>query len=313
MSFDRDGLGTLLASHGRIARVVVADKAGSAPREQGAAMLVWPEGQTGTIGGGALEWEAAARARAALRDGTGRLDRFPLGPALGQCCGGQVTILTEIWDAPKLAGFDGDVVARPLPGGPADMPLSVRRQLQVARARGENPAITIDGGWIIEPLLRPARAVWIYGAGHVGRAIAEVLAPLPYLEVTLIDDAAQRFPENPIAGVAPFVAANPADAVTHAPGHAEHLVLTYSHALDLELCHRILSRDFNTAGLIGSATKWARFRKRLAGLGHGPDQIARIQCPIGNPGLGKHPQAIALGVAAKLLQPADYNAGRAVR
>jgi xanthine dehydrogenase accessory factor len=97
-------------------------------------------------------------------------------------------------------------------------------------------------------------------------------------------------------------AADPALLADHAPSGAEHLVLTYSHALDLELCHRLLSRGFGRLGLIGSATKWARFRSRLAALGHSPAQIARIDCPIGDPGLGKHPQAIAIGVAGALLR-----------
>ena len=86
-----------------------------------------------------------------------------------------------------------------------------------------------------------------------------------------------------------------------APAEAEHLVLTYSHALDLEICHRLLGHGFRAAGLIGSATKWARFRSRLAALGHAPEQVARIRCPIGDPALGKHPQAIAVGVAAEIL------------
>ncbi|MBC7179561.1 MAG: XdhC family protein, partial [Roseovarius sp.] len=73
-------------------------------------------------------------------------------------------------------------------------------------------------------------------------------------------------------------------------------------ALDLELCHQLLRRPFASAGLIGSATKWARFRQRLAALGHTDAQISRISCPIGDPNLGKHPQAIALGVAAALLK-----------
>ena len=87
----------------------------------------------------------------------------------------------------------------------------------------------------------------------------------------------------------------------HAPPSAEHLVLTYSHALDLEICHRLLSHGFARAGLIGSATKWARFRKRLLALGHSEVSIARITCPIGDPALGKHPQAIAIGVAHDFL------------
>ena len=105
------------------------------------------------------------------------------------------------------------------------------------------------------------------------------------------------------AGVTTVPAAKPAELVRHAPRDAEHLVLTYSHNLDLELCNRLLSHDFRFAGLIGSATKWARFRSRLAALGHSPERISRITCPIGDPGLGKHPQMIAVGVAAQLLAP----------
>jgi xanthine dehydrogenase accessory factor len=96
-------------------------------------------------------------------------------------------------------------------------------------------------------------------------------------------------------------AADPARLVPHAPRDANHLILTYSHALDLALCHALLEHGFAGAGLIGSATKWARFRSRLGALGHSPAQIARIRCPIGTPGLGKHPQAIAIGVASSLL------------
>ena len=89
-----------------MARVVVAAIRGSTPREVGTAMLVWPDGQDGTIGGGTLEWEATAHARAALASGADRLDQMPLGPALGQCCGGAVTLLTEIWDTDRLGPSD---------------------------------------------------------------------------------------------------------------------------------------------------------------------------------------------------------------
>jgi xanthine dehydrogenase accessory factor len=93
--------------------------------------------------------------------------------------------------------------------------------------------------------------------------------------------------------------------VRYAPKKADHLILTYSHEIDLDLCHRLLGHGFRSAGLIGSRTKWARFRKRLAALGHAPAAIERITCPIGTPALGKHPQAIAIGVAAAMLAPAQ--------
>lgn len=303
MSFDLDTLRSSAAA-GPVARVVVAETAGSAPREAGAAMLVTAATVIGTIGGGALEFEAIARARACLAEGREVTSRIPLGPGLGQCCGGAVTLATEIWTADRLATIETDVVARPLPGQTGPAPMPVRRILAAARSGGKAPAPGIVDGWLIEPVTRPTRTVWIYGAGHVGRALAATLAPLPGLAVTLIDDAAQRFPDPMPDGVAQFVAANPADAVAHAPGDAIHLVLTYSHALDLEICHRVLSRDFGHLGLIGSATKRARFRTRLAQLGHGPAQIDRMACPIGDPSLGKHPQAIAIGVAAEFLKPA---------
>jgi xanthine dehydrogenase accessory factor len=302
MSFDADTLAAAIAREGRVARVVVAAIEGSAPREAGAAMLVWPGGQSGTIGGGTLEYEAAARARKTLTEARDRLDRLPLGPALGQCCGGSVTLLTEVWDAARLESASGEVIARPLPGPATEPPLAVTRLLNAARAKGLVPAPGIVAGWMIEPRARPARSLWIYGAGHVGRALVEVLAPLPDLSVTWVDTAPDRFPDAIPPRATQLVAANPAEVVRYAPVQAEHLVLTYSHALDLELCHQLLRHGFGSAGLIGSRTKWARFRTRLRQLGHEDAQIARIACPIGDPSLGKHPQAIAVGVAAALLR-----------
>lgn len=302
MGFDRDHLRRLVARHGPVIRVVVAEIAGSTPREAGAAMCVWAEGQDGTIGGGTLEYEATLAARRQLTDGAGaRLSRLPLGPTLGQCCGGAVTLLAERWDEGALARLDGPVVARPLPGRQADMPLAVRRILARARGEGVLPAARVVQGWFVEPLSRPKRELWVWGAGHVGRAIVGTLATLPDLALTWVDTDAARFPEVP-EGVTRRVAANPADLVAEAPGTAEHLVLTFSHALDLDLCHRLLGHGFRRLGLIGSATKWARFRSRLKALGHAPDQIARIACPIGRPAYGKHPQAIAIGVAAVFLE-----------
>ena len=103
--------------------------------------------------------------------------------------------------------------------------------------------------------------------------------------------------------------ADPALLADHAPERAEHLILTFSHALDLELCHRLLNRGFRSCGLIGSATKWARFKARLKALGHGAEAVGRIRCPIGDPALGKHPQAIAVGVVAEVLRAPKVAAG----
>ncbi|TGD67780.1 xanthine dehydrogenase accessory protein XdhC [Tabrizicola sp. WMC-M-20] len=296
--FDPGGLASALATHGRVARVVIAAHDGSSPRETGAAMLVWEGGQSGTIGGGALEWEAAADARAMLAAGGGsRMRRVPLGPALGQCCGGAVTLLTEVYAAVPVA--EAGVMARSTDG--RAMPLAVKRLLDRARAQGVMPEPQLVQGWFIEPVAAPARDLWIWGAGHVGRALVGVLAPLPGLRITWVDVAADRFPGSIPGGVTALPAVDAARLVAHAPRSAEHLVLTYSHALDLDLCHRLLGHGFARAGVIGSATKWARFRSRLAALGHAPAAIARIDCPIGDPTLGKHPQAIAIGVAQAVL------------
>ncbi|MFN3992655.1 MAG: xanthine dehydrogenase accessory protein XdhC [Tabrizicola flagellatus] len=306
--FDRDALAAALARQGRVARVVIAGVEGSSPREAGASMLVWADGQSGTIGGGALEYEAAAKARMlldspptpSLPHGGGRearlVERVALGPSLGQCCGGAVVLWTEVFEAVPEA--EAGVVAR----GAGEMPLAVKRVLAAARGQGVKPAPGLVSGWLVEPVMEAERQVWVWGAGHVGRALVSVLAPLPGIAVTWVDVAAERFPAEVPEGVTVMPSRDPALVADHAPVDAEHLVLTFSHALDLELCHRLLKRGFRSCGLIGSATKWGRFRSRLAALGHDAAQIGRIRCPIGDPALGKHPQAIAVGVVAELLR-----------
>ncbi len=232
-------------------RVTIVAARGSAPRDAGTAMLVHPDRIDGTIGGGALEWEAMRIAREMLNGDTAQTTRtIALGPALGQCCGGAVTLHFE-------------------------------------------PAETLP-----EPLGMP---VWIWGAGHVGRALIHSLSALPDISLTWVDVAAERFPQAVPTNVHSIVATGPPALVPHAPPDAHHLILTYSHDIDLALCHAALNHQFASVGLIGSATKWARFRKRLGQLGHDDAQISRIDCPIGDPSLGKQPQAIAIGVAARLL------------
>ncbi len=293
--FDLTALQQAIDRQGRVARIVVAATEGSAPRDTGAAMLVWTTGQSGTIGGGTLEWQAVLRARALIATGGTILTREALGPNLGQCCGGAVTLLTETYDTAPT----GPLIARATADQP--MPLAVKRLLATARNQGQQPPAQLVQGWMVEPTAPPRRPLWIWGAGHVGRALVEVLTPLPNFVLTWIDIAPDRFPATPHVRTLPV--ADPAEAVTLAPADAQHLIVTFSHTLDLELCHRLLAHGFAGCGLIGSATKSARFRSRLSALGHMPDQIARITCPIGDPALGKHPQAIAIGVASALLRP----------
>ncbi len=296
--FDRAALARAIAARGPIARVVVAEVKGSAPREMGAWMMVWQGGQDGTIGGGALEFQAAATAREMLSAGeVSRIDAVPLGPNLGQCCGGSVRLLTEVFcEAPA----DGLAFVRPISNNAGPMPLAIARALAGAR-RGQKVQAALHQGWFIEPFFAPKTPVWVWGAGHVGRAIVGVMAPLPDVEITWIDTDLARFPDIIAAGVRALPAADITRAVALAPADAHHVILTFSHALDLALCDGLLKHGFAACGLIGSATKWARFRARLAALGHAPADISRIMCPIGDQILGKHPQAIAIGVAARMM------------
>lgn len=291
MSLDLPALGSAVARHGAVTRILVLRAAGSVPRGPGTAMLVAAETTEGTIGGGVLEHGAIARARDVLATGAPALETIPLGPALGQCCGGAVTLLWERYDAASLPAALPHV--RPAPGrrpaGPAPRHLP------------PGPAPHEAQGWIAEtaPTLPP---LWIWGAGHVGRALIGTLAPLESWAITWVDLAADRFPAAIPEGVTPLPTPDPARLAAHAPPEADHLILTRSHALDLALCHALLGRGFASCGLIGSATKRARFRSRLAALGHPAAAVATIACPIGDPALGKHPQAIAIGVAAALLK-----------
>ncbi|MBE3636619.1 xanthine dehydrogenase accessory protein XdhC [Mangrovicoccus algicola] len=302
MSFDLTALARAVDAHGRVARIVIAQARGSAPREAGTSMLVWQAGQSGTIGGGALEYRAVAAARALLETGGAQVTRQALGPALNQCCGGAVVLVTEVFDAATLPG--PGPVARRVEGGAA-MPLAMRQALKAARGEGTAPAIRLQEGWLIEAARPARRPLWIFGAGHVGRALVAVLAPLPDFAITWVDTGPERFPADIPADVDALPAPDPVRALALAPREAQILVLTYSHALDLALCHAALGRGQARIGLIGSATKWARFRTRLGQLGHSQAEIAKIACPIGNPELGKHPQAIAVGVAAALLSAGE--------
>ncbi|MCC6518510.1 MAG: xanthine dehydrogenase accessory protein XdhC, partial [Tabrizicola sp.] len=209
--FDLAALSQAIAAHGRVVRVVIAAHDGSSPREVGASMLVWDQGQSGTIGGGALEYAAAAKARAMLADGGRAVERVALGPSIGQCCGGAVTLWTEVFEA----------VPEPVAGvvalGSGAMPLAVKRLLVAARGQGLRPAAGLVAGWLVEPVAEAERQVWIWGAGHVGRALVDVLAPLPGIALTWVDTGPERFPEVMPEGVTPVWARQPEALVPHVP------------------------------------------------------------------------------------------------
>ncbi len=307
MAFNLQDIEAAVGRHDRVARVLVVQTSGSVPREAGASMLVWTDGQSGTIGGGALEYEAAEAARSSLGKGTGSagVQRRPLGPGLGQCCGGSVTLVTEIFDhdrlqEARLAISETGRYLRAISGDAGEAPPDIA---------GDGEQILFSRNWIGEAASRCRRSLWLFGAGHVGRAVVATLAPLDSFDITWVDVAADRYPAD-IAGCAEqLVAANPADTVRFAPAEADHLVMTHSHALDLDICNRLLAVPFRSVGLIGSKSKWARFRKRLAEAGHARQAIDRIECPIGMPELGKHPRAIAIGLACRMLARGEVTAG----
>lgn len=243
--------------------VVVLDARGSVPREPGTRMLVSADEVAGTIGGGHLEWTAIAQAREGLLGGMPvAVDRrIPLGPALGQCCGGVVTLRTQPLSAESLARWSA---------------------------------------------LPPLFTLQLYGAGHVGRAIVRLLSGLN-CRVQWIDERESEFPAEPGAPHIERLCVEPVEAeVAVAPPGAYYLVLTHSHDLDQRITGAILARgDFGYLGLIGSATKRARFMHRFEQRGIAVDLLARVTCPIGVPGIdGKEPEVIAVAVVAQLLQRA---------
>jgi xanthine dehydrogenase accessory factor len=146
-------------------------------------------------------------------------------------------------------------------------------------------------------------AVWLYGAGHVGQALARILTELP-LRLTWVDSRAELFPDTIGGGARILHDPDSLATVSEAPVGAYFIVMSHSHPLDYSLCHALLERnDFAWLGLIGSASKAARFRSRLKRAGLGADVIRKLVCPIGVDGIeSKWPAAIAVAVAAQLMQ-----------
>jgi xanthine dehydrogenase accessory factor len=147
----------------------------------------------------------------------------------------------------------------------------------------------------------------LFGGGHVGKALVKVLAPLPFA-VTWIDSRDEIFPDDVPANVACEHSDPVQAAVADLAPHSRVLVMSFSHAEDLDVVAACLKRlrergDLPYVGLIGSKTKWATFRHRLEERGFHKQELAQITCPIGVPGItGKQPEVIAVAVAAQLLQ-----------
>ena len=306
--------------------VTVAWIQGSAPREAGAKMLVSAGRQWLTIGGGHLEWKAANAARARLNAAEGPdrwIETYPLGPALGQCCGGMVHLLFErLQDADR--GWLGELQAGLQSPAGRIREVGLGRPGQAAWVRvvapGTADAPAADADRLLRPdpvlgcltLREPVRPdpmhVVIFGAGHVGQALVHILGTLP-CRVTWVDTRDDLFPDTVPANVTLEVTDTPEAVADQAPPDSYFLIMTHDHALDQRLCERLLRRDdVAYFGLIGSQTKRRKFEHRFRARGIAPDRIARIVCPIGEPGIeGKQPAVIAVAVTAQLLR---LHAGR---
>ena len=329
-----------LERDGRDAVVVtLAVAEGSTPRAAGTRMIVAGAEIFGSIGGGHLEFKAIEIARGLLGEVGAHWRDFPLGPALGQCCGGRARLLFETVPARGIAGWravldalrglgePGVLITATLDAGRGGKALvtgarsvgslggGVLEEDAICAARemlrrGERePRLRKIGGTgkILLEVVRPEDFhILLFGAGHVGRALVQVLSGLP-CRIRWVDSRADQFPAALPANVAREVSDAPEYEVEAAPGGSCFLVMTHSHALDLRLSERILRRgDFFYFGLIGSASKRKRFENRLRNKGLAPEALRRMTCPIGVEGIaGKHPAEIAVAVAAEILQLRD--------
>ena len=289
--------------------VTVAIVEGSVPREPGAKMLVTLDSFAGTIGGGHLEHRAIEIARAMLQEGgQPRLERFALGPSLGQCCGGIAHLMFEIADRDQMALLDQrrnqdtwrvgsalfDAAGVQLAGDPVP---------PFDRSLGTHVFTDADGRrWLADAILAPRAHLMLFGAGHVGAAIVRALAELP-CRVTWVDEREDLFPAEVPSNVTIEATDIPEALVERAAPGATFLVMTHSHALDLRLSNAILSRPGQDwFGLIGSDTKRRQFEHRLRERGIADHKIDAMVCPIGLPGIaGKAPAVIAASCAAQLL------------
>ena len=335
-------LATRIGRAGRAVLVTIAHAAGSTPREAGTAMVVTADDAFGTVGGGHLEFEAIRIARDALantRVPAAWLVRFPLAARLGQCCGGVATLAFAAADAAARPWLDAAVACSRTStafalvsriGGAGDAPAHL--VVTADHATGSVGDATLDSAAVAlaRPRVRAATAgaalcavpgrddvtllvhvavphhfdVLVFGNGHVGRALVQVLAATP-ARVRWIDGREAAFPAA-MAGDVEIVATDaPTAELAEARPGAYVVVTTHSHALDYDIVAAALARrDWRYLGLIGSRAKRAQFEKRWAAHGGAPETFARVTCPIGAGPIalsGKEPGVIAVAVAAEIL------------
>lgn len=245
--------------------VTVLATQGSVPRGPGTRMVVFAQGELGTIGGGHLEFQAIAHARLLLAGQTEVTElRHVLGPSLGQCCGGAVALQFErvsADDVPRLT----------------------------AQLRPERTPLALFGGGHVGKALVKTLAPLPFAVRWVDSR-DEIFPPD-------VPDGVDCEHSNPVqAAVADLLPDSRVLIMSFS--HAEDLDVVVA------CLKRLRERgDLPFVGLIGSKTKWATFRHRLEDRGFSAEEIAQITCPIGVPGIaGKEPEVIAVAVAAQLLQ-----------
>jgi xanthine dehydrogenase accessory factor len=244
--------------------------------------------------------------------------RFPLAARLGQCCGGVATLAFTVIARDNGAWLE-TAVAREREGAAMDLVTvigggarsfdswSKRRPRSRARRYGRH-----------DDARRPHHrsddfSVLVFGNGHVGRALVQVLGVLP-ARVRWIDAREADFAADVPAGVEIVSTDVPTAELRDAPCGSLVVITTHDHALDFELVCAALARDdFGYIGLIGSVSKRNQFEKRLLARGYGAAQMTRITCPIGRgvPVRSKHPGAIAIAVATELLAVREARGQRA--
>lgn len=308
---------------------------GSCPREAGTRMLVTETQCIGTIGGGRLELQAIEAARTCLQNAPKHLalERYALGARLGQCCGGAVQLAFEYLPADGSDWIDAlarlhecrETAVLVTPGKGTNMASSQKLLVTANSITGSWSDTTLQSlatGKARELLVSPNRydARWVnpilyeklspetfpiavFGAGHVGKALVQVLAALP-CHINWIDNRAEQFPATTPDNVHCKVSEDPEDEVDALPLDCHVFIMTHDHALDLVLCEACLNNThLASCGLIGSATKRTLFERRLKLRGIDDHRLKRLTCPIGIAGIdGKHPSHIAIAVAAELLQ-----------
>lgn len=298
--------------------VTVGQTRGSTPRNAGARMWVGPDFIVNTIGGGHLEWKAIAHAREILArgDSVRHAQRYPLGPGLGQCCGGVVWIIFEYLDSHD-APWCVQIAQKLASGVSATRSIGLSSVPGAALGRNVNegngvivhalssttslPAteLNLEEGSFVDVWSAATTHIVVCGAGHIGQAVVALLADLP-VRVTWLDPRDAYWPSHRPVNVQ--IVQGGDEAVPDMPEHAYWLVLTHSHALDLAIIDSVFRyKAFTFMGLIGSNTKRARFMSRLRQR-HDITIVKRLCCPVGLVQTSsKQPAVIAVSIVAQLL------------